>query len=188
MFLIVNNAEKGIREFCEPLEEILKDAGIVFKTIDYEDTLKTGISKYEGVLLSGSPRGNDIADSHQSYFQWIKTTGKPVFGICAGHHIVGRLYGAELLRSLEKEVGDFFLEIDNRDPVFQGFPDRFLVRQNHHDSITLPRDFVLLAHSSLCKVEAMKHHRLPIYTTQFHPEFLNPGMILNFVAIVRRHG
>ncbi|MCK4761063.1 MAG: gamma-glutamyl-gamma-aminobutyrate hydrolase family protein [Candidatus Aminicenantes bacterium] len=185
MFLIVNNAEKGIGEFCEPLEKILKDAGIDSKTIEYEDTLETEISEYEGVFLSGSPRGNDIADSRQPYFQWIKTAAKPVFGICAGHHIVGRLYGAELLRSLEKEVGDFFVEIDNRDPVFQGFPDRFMVRQNHFDSITLPEDFVLLAHSGTCKVEAIKHRRLPIYTTQFHPEFLNPRMLLNFVTIVR---
>ena len=183
MFLIINDANRGIREFCEPIEEILTGAGISFKTIEYEETLKTPMHDYRGILLSGSPRGDDIVDHHRPYFEWIRTCDRPVFGMCAGHHIVGSLYGAELLRSVEKEVGDCYVEIDYRDPVFAGLPDRFSVRQNHHDSITLPEGFVLLAHSEVCKVEAMKHRTRPIYTTQFHPELSNPEMIRNFIRI-----
>lgn len=184
--LIVNNAEPGISEFCEPLEKILAGAGIPFETCEYADTRQTNMNLYDGVILSGSPRGNDIADHHQPYFQWIKTYRKPVFGICAGHHIIGRLYGADLLRSLEKEVGDFFVSIDRRDPIFKNFPERFLVHQSHHDSITLPAEFILLAHSDICKVEAIKHRAAPIYSSQFHPEVKNPAMILNFIDIVKK--
>ncbi|MCK5055952.1 MAG: hypothetical protein KAT34_04815 [Candidatus Aminicenantes bacterium] len=185
MFLIINNAEKGISEFCEPIEKILHEAKIPCKTIEYQETLAADMGNYQGIILSGSPRGNDIADHHQPYSQWIKTCNRPVFGMCAGHHIVGRLYGAGLLRSVEKEIGDFFVEINHGDPIFDGMADRFLTRQNHHDSITLPKEFILLAHSEVCKVEAIKHRVLPIYTTQFHPEISNPEMILNFIKIAR---
>lgn len=185
--LIVNNAEKGITEFVEPIREILDEAGVVSDTIEYEETLNTNMSKYDGIILSGSPRGNDIVDHHLPYFQWIKTCDIPIFGFCAGHHITGKLYGAEFLRSVEKEVGDNFLFIDRMDPIFNGCPKKFLVRQNHHDSITLPGEFILLAHSQGCKVSMIKHRTKPIYTTQFHPEVLNKKLFFNFIGIIKKY-
>ena len=42
---------------------------------------------------------------------------------------------------------------------------------SHKDEVrTLPPDFKLLATSSLCDIEAMKHKDKPIYGIQFHPE------------------
>lgn len=183
-FLIVNSAEPGITEFVRPLEEILSGNGVAYQTIDYSETLKTDINAFSGAVLSGSPRGDDIVDHHLPYFQWIKTAGIPVFGICAGHHILGRLYGSEILRSVEKEVGDFFVEIDHQDKIFNGFPPRFLAAQNHHDSITMPEGFKRLAFSEVCRVEAIRHNELPLYSFQFHPEIHNPDLLSNFVNIV----
>jgi len=185
--LIVNNAEKGITEFVEPFQRIITEAGAASDVIEYEETLTTNMSAYDGIILGGSPRGDDIVDHHFPYFQWIKTCDVPLFGICAGHHITGKLYGAKLLRSVEKEVGENYLFIEQKDPIFRGFPERFLVWQNHHDSITLPNDFLLLAHSENCKAAMVKHRSKPLYTTQFHPEVLNKNLILNFIEIVKAH-
>jgi GMP synthase (glutamine-hydrolysing) len=185
--LIINNAEKGITQFVEPLQKIAAQAGAASDMIEYENSLHTDMSLYDGIIMSGSPRGDDIVDHHLPYFQWIKTCEIPIFGICAGHHITGKLYGAQLLRSVEKEVGDNFLFIRQKDPIFNGCPERFLVRQNHHDSITLPGDFILLAHSQGCRVSMMKHPAKPLYTTQFHPEILNKNLVLNFIDIVKNH-
>jgi len=185
--LIINSAEKGISEFVEPLEKIVREAGAASVVSEYEETSFTGMSSYDGIIMSGSPRGDDIVDHHLPHFQWIKTCDIPIFGICAGHHITGKLYGAQLLRSVEKEVGDNFLYIRQKDPIFNGCPGKFLVRQNHHDSITLPKDFILLAHSQGCRVSMMKHPAKPLYTTQFHPEILNKNLVLNFIDIVKNH-
>ena len=43
----------------------------------------------------------------------------PVFGICAGHQIPGKLFGAELLRSKEIEKGDVMIYIDYKHPIFE---------------------------------------------------------------------
>ena len=185
--LIINSAEKGITEFVEPLEKIVREAGTASIVIEYEETSFSDMTSYDGIIMSGSPRGDDIVDHHLPYFQWIKTCETPVFGICAGHHITGKLYGAQLLRSVEKEVGDNLLFIRQKDPIFNGCPRKFLVRQNHHDSITLPKDFILLAHSQGCRVSMMKHPAESLYTTQFHPEILNKNLILNFIDIVKNH-
>ena len=108
-----------------------------------------------------------------------------MLGICAGHHITGRLYGAEVIRDKEKEVGDLLVYIDRRDPVFESYSDKFLATQNHHDSITLPEDFVLLAHTTKCRNSMMKHKDKPLYTMQFHPEILNRKLIENFIGLMR---
>jgi GMP synthase (glutamine-hydrolysing) len=185
--LIINSAEKGISQYSEPLRQIAAEAGTVPEVLEYSDTLTTDFSLYGGIMVSGSPRGNDIVNHHLPYFQWIKTCCVPILGICAGHHIVGKLYGAELLRSVEKEVGDNFLFIRQSDPIFNGCPGKFLVHQNHHDSITLPENFTLLAHSQGCRTAMMKHPTKLIYTTQFHPEILNKNIILNFIDIVKTY-
>ena len=57
------------------------------------------------------------------------------------------------------------------------------VNQKHKDSISLPEEFVLLAHSDKCKVQVMKHRTRPVYSTQFHAELSNSLIIENFIAI-----
>lgn len=182
--LIVNNAEKGIREFTRPLEKMVSEAGFTSETIDYKDCLNFDFAKEEGILLSGSPQGDDIVEHHLPYFQWLKTYKKPVLGICAGHHITGYLYGAELFRGEEPESGDFTVEILEDDPLFSGLPQKITVKQMHNDSISLPPGFELLATSKTCRNQIMKHWNKPLYTCQFHPEYYNHRLIQNFLKIV----
>ena len=142
--------------------------------------------RFDGVILSGSPQGNDIVEHHSGYFKWIKTYEKPVFGICAGHHITGFLFGSKILRSVEPESGDFEVEIVKQDPIFEGLSATIKVKQMHNDSISLPEKFELLATSETCKVQLMKHKKYPLYTCQFHPEFYNIRLIQNFIKLCNK--
>ena len=181
--LIINNAEPGIREFAAPLEKITTNSGAHPHFVEYADCLKIDLQVFDGIILSGSPQGDDIVAHHAPFFHWIKNCEKPVFGICAGHHIAGYLYGAELLRSQEPESGDFEVTIIKDDPLFRNLPKVMTVRQMHNDSITLPNDFVLLATSPTCRNQLMKHKEKPLYTCQFHPEFYNHDLIANFLQL-----
>lgn len=184
--MVVNSAEKGITEFTSPIAAILGEAGVDARVVEYMEIPDFDGSHFSGVIVSGSPCGDDIVEHHRPWFRWVKTYDIPVLGFCAGHHVIGKMYGSELLRSVEVEIGDFYITLDRPDdPLFRGYDRRVLVRQAHKDSITLPPGFILLAHSDTCKVEAMKHPAKPIYTTQFHPEILNKNMILNFVKMCK---
>ncbi|MDD4193192.1 MAG: hypothetical protein PHI28_17790, partial [Mangrovibacterium sp.] len=101
--LLINSAEPGITEFTESIKGILKGPGRSVETVGYRDCFATRFELYDGVLISGSPQGDDIIEHHQPYFQWIRNCSKPVLGICAGHHVTGYLYGARHLRSEEPE-------------------------------------------------------------------------------------
>lgn len=181
--LIVNSAEPGINEFVEPLHKIVNEAGM--KSIAAEYAIAAGyfFDEIDGIIVSGSPQGDDIVEHHLPWFRWLKKTEKPVLGICAGHHITGFLYGAKLLRSEEPESGDYSIELLAYDPLFSGLPKTMEVKQMHNDSVTLPADFELLATSVTCKNQLMKHKRKPLYTCQFHPEFYNANLIRNFLKL-----
>lgn len=181
--LIINNAEPGIDEFTNSLERIVTDAGADSVCIEYKECNSLNFDGFDCILLSGSPQGNDIVEHHSHFYRWIKLFEKPVFGICAGHHITGFLFGAEILRSVEPESGDFVVEIVKEDPIFEGITATFMVKQMHNDSITLPEGFELLATSETCKVQLMRHKKFPLYTTQFHPEFYNSQLIYNFLRM-----
>ncbi|RIH66744.1 hypothetical protein D1164_03880 [Mariniphaga sediminis] len=186
--LIINNAEPGISEFSKPLERIVSETDINFhfETIEYPDCQTIRFKSADGILLTGSPQGNDIVEHHLPYFTWLKTNEIPVLGICAGHHITGYIFGAKLYRSKEPESGDYEVETVMDDPIFSGMPQKFKVKQMHNDSISLPSDFKLLATSKTCKNQIMKHWEKPIYTCQFHPEFYNHDLVRNFLRIVER--
>lgn len=185
--LIVNNAEPGIRDFVIPLENIIEKCGSKSFFIEYAECLSLNFSGFHGIILTGSPQGDDIVEHHLPYYRWIKKIDKPIFGICAGHHIIGALFGAEILRNIEAESGIFEVEILKNDPVLNEVPRLIRVQQMHNDSVTLPGDFELLATSCLCKNQLMKHKNKPIYTSQFHPEFFNQEIISNFLLICERH-
>jgi len=181
--VVVNNANPGIREFASPIEEIIFKAGCTPVFIEFADCINFDFDEVKGAILTGSPQGDDIVEHHLPYFQWIKEFQKPILGICAGHHITGFMYGANLLRSEEPESGDFEVEIVKPDPLFEGCKNIFSVKQMHNDSVNLPDNFELLATSQTCRNQLMKHKKKPIYTCQFHPEFYNKQLISNFIKL-----
>lgn len=183
--LLVNNAEPGITEFAKPIEKIISDAGSEFVLIEYSACIGFNFETFDGAILTGSPQGDDIVEHHLPYFKWIQNFEQPVLGICAGHHIIGFMYGAEILRSKEPESGDFGIEIIKSDPIFKGLSKNIKVKQMHNDSITLPDGFELLATSKTCRNQIMKHKGKPIYTTQFHPEYYNQDLIMNFINLCK---
>lgn len=180
---LVNNAEPGITEFAAPIEKIISEAGSKPVFLDYAECLEFNFKAVDGAILTGSPQGDDIVEHHLPYFRWIKDFEKPLLGICAGHHVTGFMYGADLLQSEEPESGDFDVMILKADPLFANLPKNIAVKQMHNDSITLPVNFELLASSAICKNQLMKHKEKPLYTCQFHPEFYNHDLIRNFIAL-----
>lgn len=183
--LIINSAEPKDRDFVDPIKKILSemkphiDTGEWRKIFDDSD-----IEKYDAVIISASPKGNNANfEDRIKSFQWVKTTKKPVLGICAGHHFIGYIFGSQLIGNKEMENGILPVQIKTDDPIFKSHMNEIKVEQHHNDSITLPNEFELLANSDTCKVQAMRHKKKPIYSVQWHAERSNPEIIKNFIAI-----
>jgi len=70
-----------------------------------------------------------------------------------------------------KEYGFYPVNIVKDDPIFEGLPNPFIVREAHYCEVkALPQDFELLASTDECRIQAMKLISRMIYGIQFHPE------------------
>jgi len=95
----------------------------------------------------------------------------PLLGICYGHQMIAHVFGGEVGRGKAAEYGTGRITVDNEDMILRGMPAEFTAWVSHFDEVKeMPRRFEALAHSDICKIEAMRHTERPIFSVQFHPE------------------
>jgi GMP synthase (glutamine-hydrolysing) len=80
-------------------------------------------------------------------------------------HFGGKAGPAEL-----PEYGLSRLRVTAEDDLFKGLPREFLVWESHNDEVKDAPNFMILAMSDNCKIQAVKHVKKPFYGVQFHPE------------------
>lgn len=180
--LIVNTSvDESLAEFTDVISKRVSQEGFSPSVIHYTQLPQTDLNEYQGIILS--PAAMDLkSDSPKLENEWehrvahsgtLKKYTGPLLGSCAGHQLIGLLYGSEYLRNKEVEEGDdctVQIRVKN-DPIFQGISnDEITVKQLHSNSITLPEDFILLASSDVCKVQLIRHKSRMIYGAQFHIE------------------
>jgi GMP synthase (glutamine-hydrolysing) len=125
----------------------------------------------------------------------VKTTDVPIMAFCGSHQLLGMMFNLDLhsvgkledepMRKLRpgepdltdyhpgyfKEYGFYPVRIVRDDPIFQGLPNPFIVREAHYCEVkALPSHFTLLASTEECRIQAIKHESRVVYGTQFHPE------------------
>ena len=118
----------------------------------------------------------------------MRETRKPFLAICGGHSLLYTAHGGKgaAMRQLNpgetdlhptyfpgqyKEWGPMEVRVVQRDPLFDGLPDRLVVPEMHYaECKVMPPDFQVLASSEECRVQVIKHKARPVYGTQFHPE------------------
>ena len=128
----------------------------------------------DGVLLANGPGDPGAMDAHASEVRGLIDSGRPVFGICLGHQLVGRALGLET----------FKLPFGHRGanhPVLERATGRVLVTsQNHGFAVREPvsgaPSEIDVTHVSLYDntVEGLKLRGRPVWSMQFHPE-ASPG-------------
>lgn len=158
------------------------------------------VRKLNPSLIVGSGRGSawqygKIKEEFAGLVEVLHESGIPFLGICGGHQVLGAAFDAEIYHMSGNEESDIeekgFTEIrvvKHDDPLFAGVDDPFICMESHHDEVReLPADFELLASTDTCRIQAMRHTKLPLYGVQFHPEIhddkhaVGKRIIQNFV-------
>jgi GMP synthase-like glutamine amidotransferase len=72
---------------------------------------------------------------------------------------------------INREYGKARLQLVNQDPLWHGIDSESQVWMSHADQVeSLPSGFISIAATEGSQFAAFKHHILPIYALQFHPE------------------
>jgi GMP synthase-like glutamine amidotransferase len=164
--LIISICEHKLHEleFVKPIEAILKQNRVTFKTKHYKE--KFNVDAFSKIIICGtSLKDNEFLKKENiSKFRWILDLQKnqKLLGICGGAHIIGLVHGRTLKK--KKEIGLKELNIKKE---FLGLEANSKAQVYHlHKFYTLPDIF--------------KHNTKQIYGVLFHPEVRNKNIIKNF--------
>ncbi len=141
-----------------------------------------------GIILGGGPSLERSGNSSQ----YVNQLDYPILGICLGHQIMAKAYGAEVGAAGIESYAKIEINILKENDIFQGLGPTMEVWASHKDEVrTLPEEFEVLATSSICDIEAMKHHKKPLYGIQFHPEVHHtqkgPQLFENFYEVCKKY-
>jgi GMP synthase (glutamine-hydrolysing) len=166
VFVIDNGGQWTHREY-RVLRDLDVEVRVVPNTTPFGD-----VEDVDGLVLSGgTPRLALDPEKMGRNSEYLEKADFPILGICAGHQFMATYFGGKSEEAAKPEYGVAKLVVDDSDELFRSIPKRFSVWQSHNDEVVeLPPDFILLAHSENCKIQAMKSIKRPFYGVQFHPE------------------
>jgi len=152
------------------------------------------ILKYEpdGIFLSNGPGDPAAVLEGIETTQELLKAGKPTFGICMGHQILGLSLGAETFklkfghRGLNQPAGNPGLDSKVQQIEITSQNHGFAVAQDSLSQTVEITHFNLNDHT----VAGFKHKELPFFSVQYHPE-ASPGphdadyLFAEFVKLMR---
>ena len=170
MILIINLNKYKLHdlEFIKPITDLLKD----YKIIHYKSLKSSHLKQAKKIIIAGTSLKNNDYLKDLKNFEWIKNYDKPVLGICSGMQIVALVHGAKLKKS--KEIGQTQIKILKKDSSINTIDKVYSL---HQFSVTLPKDFTLIAKSLKCIQIIRKDNLLGLL---FHPEVYNKEIISKF--------
>ena len=168
IYVIDNGGQWTHREW-----RTLRDLGVETKILP--NTTPFNILEEEeidGLILSGGAPRMGLQSELGNCGEYLEKASFPILGICAGHQYIARFFGGEVKPSKIPEFGKIELEIlIQDDEIFKDIPTNFIAWESHNDEVTkLPSNFIHLAKSKNCLIQAMRYKEKPFYGLQFHPE------------------
>lgn len=127
----------------------------------------------DGLFVSNGPGDPSAVATAESAILRLSEAGIPVFGICLGHQLIARAFGAGTFKlPFGHHGGNHPVRNLDRDTVE-------ITSQNHGFSVTAGEDGVLpgapdlrVTHLNLYDgtVEGLEHTTRPVFSVQYHPE------------------
>lgn len=183
---VVDNGGQWTHREWRTLRDLEVETSIVPNTTPFKDLQK---AKIQGLVLSGGAPRIGLDGTLGNCGEYLEKSTVPILGICAGHQFMARFFGGEVKPSTVPEFGKIdLMVVEKGDPLFAGVPTKSVVWESHNDEVTVvPKDFVMLAESENCKVQAMRHKKKLYYGLQFHPEVehteYGEQIFKNFIAL-----
>ncbi len=174
VLVIQNCAAEGIGLY----EQYLIDHHIEYEIFHaYRSGRFPRLRRYDVFFVGGTPISAYEVHKHPflkrewGYLKRVVEADRPYFGICCGGQLLARLLGAKVRRNPRMEIGGYEVELTaegKKDPLFQGFPNRFPVFHWHGDTFDIPAGARRLVEGGECANQAFRYNNA--VALQFHLE------------------
>ena len=164
---VVDNGGQWTHREWRVLKYLGAETRIVPNTTPFDE-----LRGLDGLVLSGGAPRVGLSDALGACGDYLARAPYPILGICAGHQFMATHFGGKASPGEVPEFGtaEIVREAPD-DTIFAGLPERFKAWESHNDEVSvLPKEFVNLARSENCRVQAMRHAARPLFGVQFHPE------------------
>ncbi len=176
--LLINCYTKDWEKKKENYLKLLQEFGEVeIKNID-DITGEFDTHPYDAIVLTGSGKDITKGEYTKEFLDFLRNVQKPLLGICYGHQVIAHAFGCSVelgeQMTYKYEENPHSVLIQEKNDLFWDMDAVIQVDEDHHEYVQeegLEKgEFILLASSPACPVEAMKHREKPLYGIQFHPE------------------
>lgn len=163
---VVDNGGQWTHREWRVLRYLEIETNIIPNTTPFDEIDVAGL-----VLSGGAPRIGTEAIKLGNTAEYLDKADFPILGICVGCQFIAIHFGGVADAAEVPEYGSVEITVDEPDDLLAGVRSPFKAWESHNDEIIkLGDDFINLAHSENCKVQAFKYLKKPFYGVQFHPE------------------
>lgn len=179
--IVINNYGQTCHLIHRAVRDLDQEVELMKNTASIAEILE---KEPDGLILSGGPT-LERAGNCSTYVMEIDL---PILGICLGHQVMARTYGGAVRTGSAGGYAAVSIEILEENDILKGIGPVTKVWASHADEVSkLPSDFMKLARSNVCEVEAMKHRKKPLYGVQWHPEVSHTekgnDLLMNFFRV-----
>ena len=143
--------------------------------IKYRNLTSGHIDAADIVILSG---GHPSVLHHSWFYkrqlELIRTTTKPIIGVCLGFELIVRAYGGRLYRLKRKSHGLRTIAV-TADALALGVSNLRVWEAHKWAARSVPAKTFSVIAESVNGAEIIQHRTKPIYGCQFHPEVVDPS-------------
>lgn len=177
MILMIDNYDSFTYNIVQILREM--NADVIVRRNDAISIQEIEVLAPQAIVISPGPGRPDDAGISMDMMRAFADT-IPMLGVCLGHQVIGRHYGATVVHAKRMMHGKTSDITSDGKGVFKGFGERPFKAMRYHslalDDATLPACLTVSARSEDGEIMGIRHSTQPIEGIQFHPEsIMTPG-------------
>ena len=173
----------------------LKELGVESKLLAPSVTMEQLDAIHpDALVMGGGPQSVRSPDSLTGELadaaRLIRQVKLPMLCICVTHQLLATALGGATDLAKKPEFGPVEIAVIDDGQILEGLGPKFTAWESHNDEVVkTPDGFRVLAQSSNCSVEAMRHDARDVFGVQFHPEVSHTqkgvDLFRNFLSIVK---